>query len=82
MGSLSDPSTIIDERYRAERAALKPLMAAPRGRFAYARYWLGRLRVEMLFKVAGERVDLARRQARFHRSGSKPRLSAERFVLP
>ena len=62
MGSLSDPSAIIDERYRAERAALKPLIAAPRGRFAYARYWLGRLRVEMLFKwLANASIWLAGR---------------------
>ena len=58
MGSLSDPSAIVDERYRAERAALP----APRGRFAYARYWLGRLRVELLFKwLANASIWLAGR---------------------
>jgi hypothetical protein len=49
MEPLVDPSAILAERYRSERAALEQLMASPRGPFARAHYWLGRLWLEIVF---------------------------------
>jgi hypothetical protein len=41
------------DRYRSDRASRAPLMAPPRRHFARARYWLPRLKVEIVFNLVG-----------------------------
>ncbi|MFG3686627.1 hypothetical protein [Micromonospora sp. NPDC047740] len=48
MAALSDPSAILAERYRLEKAALAQLKESG-GRFTPVRYWLGRVRLEIVF---------------------------------
>ncbi|MFD2768240.1 hypothetical protein [Micromonospora eburnea] len=53
MPFLSDPSTLLSERYRLEEATLVRLKESPGRRFALVRYWLGRARLEIVFNWLG-----------------------------